>query len=1048
MPFGPVDPDLDLPALEERVLARWRELEVIEEAARLRKGGEPWIFYEGPPTANGRPGLHHIWARAFKDLFPRFQTMRGHDVPRKGGWDCHGLPVELEVERELGLHNKQEIEAYGIEAFNQRCRDSVRRYVEDWSSLTSRSGVWIDTADAYWTMDNDYVESVWWLVRQLWDDGLLYEGHRVTPYCGRCGTALSSHEVAQGYRDVVDPSIYVRFPLTGEVADGRGAAVPDADLLVWTTTPWTLISNVAAAVGPTFTYVRVAGPDGGRDLVLGEHAAARLYSDAEVLERWTGADMAGWRYQRPFAFLEPVAGKDGWRVVAADYVTDDDGSGIVHIAPAFGEDDAQVGRVENLPVLNPVDPDATFDHRVPPWNGRFVRDADPEIIADLGARGLLVAEQPYEHSYPHCWRCGTPLIYWAKTSWFVRTAERRGDLLAQNETIGWYPDHIKHGRFGRWLEGNIDWALSRDRYWGTPLPIWRCRGCGSDTCVGSVAELSALAGRDLSDLDLHRPFVDDVTWTCAGEGCEGTVRRLAPVLDAWFDSGSMPSAQSHYPFADEVAADGDLPPAFPADFICEAIDQTRGWFYSLLAVNTLVFGLTPYRNVVVLGLIVDEDGLKMSKSRGNISDPWYWFSTYGADALRWYFFASGQPWGQRRVFEDGVRESTRQTLLTLWNVHSFFVTYADLDGWRPDGARAGVAPEPTHVLDRWVLGELDATIAEVTEALDGFDALRGATRVARFVDDLSNWYVRRSRPRFWKASDPQAHATLHHALVVTAQLLAPFCPFLADELYVTLTGEASVHLSDWPAPAGAHDAGLSARMDAARRLVALGRAARTDAKAKVRQPLRRALVLHPGVALDDDVVAEIATELNVKAVDDVDTLSGLISWTVVPNFRALGPRLGPRVNEVKAALADADGSALQRGLEADGFIEVAGERLTADEVEVRATRHDAFALADDGGWAVALDLELDDDLRREGLARELVRALNDLRKEIGLAVADRIAVTVDAATDGPVADAVAHHRDYIAAEVLAVALELGPVDADGHDLTVDGHPVRVRVDRR
>jgi isoleucyl-tRNA synthetase len=1057
MPFGPVDPDLDLPALEQRALTRWREREIIEEASRLRKGGPPWTFYEGPPTANGRPGLHHVWARAFKDLFPRFQTMRGRDVPRKGGWDCHGLPVELEVEKELGLSSKPEIEAYGIEAFNRRCRESVRRYVEDWTSMTDRSGVWIDADDAYWTMDNDYIESVWWLVRQLWDKGLLYEGHRVTPYCGRCGTALSSHEVAQGYRDVVDPSIYVRFPLAGEGA-------PDADLLVWTTTPWTLVSNVAAAVGPAFGYVRIADPEGGRDLVLGEHAAARLYPGAPLLERWTGAEMAAaaWRYRRPFELLDPVAGKDGWRVVAADYVSDDDGSGIVHIAPAFGEDDARVGRTHDLPVLNPVGPDATFDHRVTPWAGRFVKDADPGIIDDLRRRGLLVAEHAYEHSYPHCWRCGTPLIYWAKTSWFARTEERRADLLAQNETIGWHPEHIKHGRFGRWLEGNVDWALSRDRYWGTPLPIWRCDGCGSDSCVGSVAELAELAGRDLAGLDLHRPFVDDVTWSCPSTGCDGTVRRLTPVLDAWFDSGSMPSAQRHHPFADHVtgpAGPDNLPAAFPADFICEAIDQTRGWFYSLLAVNTLVFGRTPYRNVVCVGHIVDEDGQKMSKSRGNVIDPWQLFDRVGADGLRWYFFSAGQPWGQRRVFEEGIRESTRQTLLTLWNVFNFFVTYADLDGWRPPAGtavgtldppgRAPAAPQPGHVLDRWVLGELDATVAEVGEALDGFDALRGASRLARFVDDLSNWYVRRSRPRFWKASDPAAHATLHHALVVTAQLLAPFCPFLSDELYITLTGEPSVHLSDWPEPSvrpeGERTA-LSAEMDAARRLVALGRAARTDAKVKVRQPLPRALVLHPGMRLGPGVVAEIAAELNVKAVDDVDTLSGLMSWTIVPNFRALGPRLGPRVNDVKAALARADGSALRRQLESDGYIEVAGERLTAGDVEVRAARHEAFALAEEGGWAVALDLALDDDLRREGVAREIVRSINDLRKELGLAVSDRIAVTVEA--DGPVADALAAHHEHIAGEVLAVELQLGPAGAGAHDLTVDGHPARVAVERR
>jgi isoleucyl-tRNA synthetase len=1044
MPFGPVDPGLDLPALEARVLARWQERKVVQEAARLRDGADPWIFYEGPPTANGRPGLHHVWARAFKDLFPRFQTMRGRNVPRKGGWDCHGLPVELEIEKELGLATKADIEAYGIEAFNQRCRESVQRYVEDWSALTQRAGVWIDTADAYWTLSNDYIESVWWLVRRLWDEGLLYEGHRVTPYCGRCGTALSSHEVALGYRDVVDPSVYVRFPLRGDTAD----RVPEADLLVWTTTPWTLISNVAAAVGPAFTYVRIAAPDGGRDLVLSERAAERLFPEAEPLERWRGSDLAGWRYQRPFDLVQPPEEADAWRVVAADFVSDDDGSGIVHLAPAFGEDDAQVGRAEGLPVLNPVDVDAAFDHTVPPWQGRFVKDADPEIIADLRRRGLLVAEQPYEHSYPHCWRCGTPLIYWAKTSWFVRTEERRADLMAQNDAVSWYPEHIKHGRFGRWLETNIDWALSRDRYWGTPLPVWRCRSCGSDTCVGSVAQLSALAGRDLSDLDLHRPFVDEVTWTCTDTGCRGTVRRVSPVLDAWFDSGAMPSAQFHHPFDD-----GRFEASFPADFICEAIDQTRGWFYSLLAVNTLVFGSTPYRHVVCLGHIVDEQGQKMSKSKGNVIEPWQIFTGFGADALRWYFFAGGQPWAQRRVSEEGIRESTRQTLLTLWNVFSFLVTYADLDGWRP--VTGPEQPQATHVLDRWLLGELDDTVVAVTDALERFDALRGATRLARFVDDLSNWYVRRSRPRFWKASDPLAHATLHRALVVTSQLLAPFCPFLADEIYVTLTGEASAHLSDWPVPSGARDEELAARMEAARRLVALGRAARTDAKVRVRQPLPRALLLHPGASLGPDVLEEIASELNVKALDDIDTLSGLMSWTIVPNFRVLGPRLGPKVNDVKRALAEADGSVLQRRLEADGYIELAGERLTADELEVRASRHEAVALAEDAGWAVALDLEVDDALRREGLARELVRSLNELRKEVGLDIADR--VTLGIAADDDVASALATHRDYVMGEVLAVELDVAvatatvptPAQANGaHRLMIDDHQIAVTIERR
>ncbi len=1024
MPFGPVAPDLDLPALEQRMLDRWRDDDIVAAARSLRAGNEPWIFYEGPPTANGRPGLHHVWARVFKDIYPRFQTMRGRQVPRKGGWDCHGLPVELEVEKELGLSTKHEIEAFGIAEFNRRCRESVHRYVADWEALTDRAGVWIDTADAYWTLDNTYVESVWWLIRQLWDKGLLYEGHKVSPYCGRCGTALSSHELGQPdvYRDVVDPSVYVRFPVEGR----------DVDLLVWTTTPWTLISNVAAAVGPDIAYVRVAGTAGERDLVMAE---ARAPEDAEIVERFTGADLVGWRYERPFTFLAPPPGADGWRVVAADFVTTDDGSGIVHLAPAFGEDDAAVGRAEKLPVLNPVNADAAFDETVPPYTGRFVKDADRDIIADLSARGLLVREQAYEHSYPHCWRCSTPLIYWAKTSWFVRTSENTDILTRENERIGWHPGFIKHGRFGKWLEGNIDWALSRDRYWGTPLPIWRCEEAGHEHCIGSVAELSGLTGDDLTELDLHRPYVDDITFACTTDGCSGTMTRVAPVLDAWFDSGSMPSAQHHYPFAD--GADGAATPAaFPADFICEAIDQTRGWFYSLLAVNSLVFDSTPYMNVVCLALIVDEHGQKMSKSKGNVIAPFDIFDTLGADALRWYFFSSGQPWTPRRVFPDGIREATRQSLLTLWNVHSFFTTYADLDGWEPGAEKVA----PTHVLDRWILSELDDTIAVVTDALEGFDALGGANRIGKFIDDLSNWYVRRSRPRFWKASDANAHATLHECLVTVAQLLAPFCPFLADEIHTTLTGARSVHLTDWPEPQGRHDPALAEQMAAARRLVGLGRAARTDAKMKVRQPLSRALLLHTGADLDPDVDAEIRSELNVKSLERLDTLSGLMRWNVVPNFRTLGPRLGPRVNEVKAALAGADGSELQAALERDGHIVVAGETLTADDVDVRAERHDDLALVEDDGWAVALDLELDDALRAEGTARELVRALNDARKAAGLEIADRVVVTLDA--DDALQAVVDTHRAYIAAEVLATEVAFGPGD---RTLELDGTTVAVAL---
>ena len=1035
MPFGPVEP-LDLVALEQRVLDRWRSQDVVEHVRQLRKDGEPWIFYEGPPTANGRPGLHHVWPRVFKDLYPRFQTMRGKRVPRKGGWDCHGLPVELEVEKELGLASKAEIEQYGIAEFNARCRESVSRYVEDFISLTERSGTWIDTADAYWTLSRDYIESVWWLVRQLWDKGLLYEGHRVSPYCPRCGTALSSHEMGQPdvYRQVSDPSIYVRFPLVDD----------DADLLVWTTTPWTLLSNVAVAVGPEMTYVRVHEPE-GRDLVMAEAAAERLFGkDApyDVVTRHPAVELVGRRYRRPFELIGFAPGEEdrALRVVAADWVSSDDGSGLVHLAPAFGEDDAAVGRAENLPVLNPVGPDGAFDARAGRWAGLRVKEADRSLIDDLAARGLLVREQEYLHSYPHCWRCSTPLIYWAKTSWFVRTAEHRRALVAENERIAWHPDHIKHGRFGKWLEGNVDWALSRDRYWGTPLPVWRCPQ-GHDTCVGSVSELADLAGCDLADLDLHRPAVDEVTLTCSEPGCEQSARRLPPVLDAWFDSGSMPSAQFHFPF------EGDDPfrSSFPADFICEAIDQTRGWFYSLLAVNTLVFGSTPYRNVVCLGLIVDGEGQKMSKSRGNVIDPSHVFESVGADALRWYFFSAGQPWTPRRVSEEGIREAARQTLLTLWNVFSFFATYADLDGF--DGFEpADHPPTPTHVLDRWILSELDDAVREVTIALDGFDALGATTRLARLVDDLSNWYVRRSRSRFWRSSDGSAHATLHRCLVTTAELLAPFCPFLADELWTRLTGGLSVHAAAWPTPtAPAPDDGLTEQMAAVRRIVVLGRAARTEAGMKVRQPLRRALLLHPGVTLGREARDEIADELNVKGLEDIEALSGLVRWTVVPNFRALGPRLGSRVNAVKAALAEADGSELRLALDRDGYVEVAGVRLEPEDVEVRAERQPDRALAQDGTWAVALDLELDPSLLQEGTARELIRSVNELRRAAELAISDRIEVNVATSSEA-VRAAVERHRDWIAGEILATRLALSEEpEADARRVDIDGVEVAVTL---
>ncbi len=1040
MPFGPVDTQLNLVELENRVLTAWKDNDVFAESVRRRAGADEWVFYEGPPTANGRPGIHHVWARLFKDIYPRFHTMRGKYVPRKAGWDCHGLPVEVEVEKELGFAGKPEIEEFGIEAFNQRCRESVQRYVEDWSALTGRIGMWLDLSDAYWTMNNSYIESVWWLFRQMWDAEQLYEGFKVVPYCGRCGTALSSHELAQpgAYRDVTEDSVYLRFPVVGR----------DFDLLVWTTTPWTLVSNVGAAIGPNIEYVRVRAPEPGtRDLVMARsRVTAVLGEDAEIVEVVAATDLVGAHYERPFDWL-PAQG-DGWRVVAAEFVTTEDGSGIVHLAPAFGEIDREVAATEHLPVLNPVDGAARFTDAVPEVQHQFVKDADPSLIRALEASGRLVRVEPYLHSYPHCWRCGTPLIYWGKPTWFARTSSVKAEMLRENETIGWHPEHIKHGRFGDWLENNVDWALSRDRFWGTPIPVWRCGDCGHDTCVGSVAELSELAGEPLTDLDLHRPYVDDIVLQCV-ECDGGRAWRVEPVLDAWFDSGAMPTASLHYPFENEDT----FTHRFPADFICEAIDQTRGWFYSLLAINTLVFDRTPYRDVVCLALLLDQDGQKMSKSRGNVTDPWTVLQERGADALRWNFVSASSPWMPKRVSLESIDETTNRFLLTLWNTYSFFSTYANLDGWTPDG---GAVREPTRVLDRWIRSRLHSTVSEVGDALEAFDALRGAQALEHFVDDLSNWYVRRSRSRFWNAQDPDAHSVLHECLLLTTQLLAPFCPFVADALYQDLAQtEQSVHLSNWPEhDVAAIDAALESDMALARQVVSLGLAARTEVRLKVRQPLARALVLLPGATtLPASVEAEIADALNVKQLESVTSLEGLLEYAVVPNFRRLGPKVGKLMPKVKQRLVAADGATVRRALETDGAYELDVDgttiRLEPDDVEVRATSHEEFALAEDGGVAVALDTRVDHDLALEGLAREVIRVLNDRRKANGLEISDRIRAWLR--TDGDLSEAVARHRDWIAREVLAVELSLESEQpghgADDTAIRVGEVAVGVRIEK-
>jgi isoleucyl-tRNA synthetase len=1050
--FRPVDPRQSFPELEERVLARWRERDVFRRSLANREGAEVWSFYEGPPTANGRPGSHHVLSRVFKDVYPRYRTMRGYRVPRKAGWDCHGLPVELEVEKELGISSKQEIEEYGIAEFNRRCRESVFEYVEEWNRLTERIGFWIDLDDPYVTLDNDYIESVWWSLRRLWDEGRLYEGHKVVPYCPRCGTALSSHEVALGYKDVEDPSVYVRFPIrevppSDEIPESP--LEPGDRLLVWTTTPWTLISNAAIAAGPEIEYVRARLGD--EVLIVARPLVERvLGEEAEVIAHFPGSALVGTRYEPPFDYITDF-GPRGHTVQEADFVTTEDGTGLVHTALAFGEDDFAFGQRHGLKLQNPVRGDGTFDERVSDFAGRFVKDADADIVAALETSGRLFEAQVYEHAYPHCWRCGTPLLYYAKSSWYVATSQARDELLANNEEIGWHPEHIKHGRFGKWLEGNVDWALSRDRYWGTPLPIWRCvdRRCGQVECIGSVADLRQRAGGEVPD-DLHRPYIDDVVLEC-GE-CKSEMRRVESVIDTWYDSGAMPFAQFHYPFENEELFDE----RFPADFICEAIDQTRGWFYTLLAESTLLFGTSSYRNCVCLGLILDPEGQKMSKSRGNVVGPWEVIERHGADAFRWYYLTAQQPWSGYRFSVDTVGESVRQFLLTLWNTYSFWVLYANAEGLGP--ADFGAAPATGEDLDRWALSRLQGTISSVRERMDGFDCTAAGREIASFVEELSNWYVRLSRRRFWEG-DRAAFATLRHCLLETAAMLAPFTPFLADEIHLNLAAGASedtgglpdsVHLRDFPEPdASLADAELEAAMEAVRLTVELGRATRAQAKVKVRQPLRRAVIVANDAEREAiSARAELVkAELNVKELDFVTEEAELVSYAVKPNYRALGPRFGKRMPQVAAAVEALDPRHVAEVMAAGGEVGISVEgqehSLTADDVTLALQPLEGYEVEAEAGHAVALQLELDDELRREGLAREIVHAVQNARKEAGLEITDRIELTLGG--DDELVAAARDHEPYIAGEVLATSVAFDGVD--GAAARIDGRELRIGVSR-
>ena len=1015
MNFDDVKGRYDGPQLEQQILTFWQEHEVFQRSLESTRGRPLYTWNDGPPTANGKPGIHHVLARAFKDLYPRYKTMRGFHCPRKAGWDTHGLPVEHEVEKELGIFDKSRIEAeVGIDEFTRRCRESVMRYISDWEQMTDRMGFWVDMQDAYYTLDNDYIESVWYLLKVIWDKGLMYQGYKVVPYDPRIGATLSSHEVALGYKEVEDPSVYVRFKLCD---------APDTAFLVWTTTPWTLPSNLALAVHEDLDYVYVENAEETLILARDRVPAVLGENPGTIIKTVKGRDLIGTRYQRLFDYLE--AEGDLCRVHAAEFVSDDDGTGIVHIAPAYGVDDLALGQAAGLPVVHGVGLDGCFLAAVKPVAGMFFKDADPILIEELKQRGLLWRAETCRHNYPHGWRTGDPLIYYAKHAWYIRTSAFRERMVALNKTINWVPENIRDGRFGNWLENNIDWALSRERFWGTPLPVWS-DGDGDYICIGSVAELEQLTGRTLADTDFHRPAIDAIRFTHPDNGRE--YRRVPEVIDCWFDSGAMSYAQWHYPFENqETFADH-----FPADYIVEAIDQTRGWFYTLHAIATLVSDSVAYRNVICLAHIVDQDGKKMSKSQGNIVNPYEVFDNVGADALRWYFIARIAPDVQKRISVGIVRDVAASFLNTFWNTYGFFVMYARLD--QVDLGRE-VAVEERAEIDRWILALLQDTVQSATASLDHYDALTAGKAIEAFVDSLSNWYIRRNRRRFWKAAagpDKQAaYLTLYECLNVIHRLMAPFMPFIAESVYQNLirgrdaTAPLSVHMSPWPQvdPSRVNPQ-LISEFNVVQRLVYLGRAARNQTRLRVRQPLPRLLVRVPGeleAAAVGRHTEQILEELNVKQLEILAQDTALVRYRLKPNLPRIGKRYGKLIPAIRAALAQADSAAIAAAVAAGADFTITAENqelsLNAEDVLVETESAEGYACAEEAGYLVGLDIRLTPELEREGLARELVRTVQDARKQAGLEISDRIRLRISG--DAGVEEALAEHRPFIVSETLA-----------------------------
>jgi isoleucyl-tRNA synthetase len=1047
LPGSPVE-------MEEGLLDTWREEDTFARSLERTRDGEPFVFFEGPPTANGRPGIHHVFSRAIKDAVARFRTMQGRHVPRIAGWDTHGLPVEIEAEKRLGISGKPDIEKLGIAKFNEVCRESVLTYTEEWERFSARIGYWLDYSRPYVTFHPAYIESIWWSLKEIAGRGLIYRGHKILPYCPRCGTGLSSHEVALGYRDIKDPSLHFTVPVIGESGEPDGR-----ELLVWTTTPWTVVSNVAIAVHPELEYVEV-GHDDRRYILAAARVEALFGEDAEVVGRMRGNELVGTRYQRPFDWVTPPgqpagAAERAWRIVPAAFVSAEDGTGLVHMSPAYGADDYAAGQEHGLPILHPVDDRGRFDPDLPLVGGQFVKDADDLLVRHLKERGQVFRTAREEHSYPHCWRCGSPLLYMARDSWFIRTTAVRDELLANNAEVSWHPPEVGTGRFGEWLENNVDWALSRNRYWGTPLPAWVCDADAEHVeFIGSFAELASRAGPLPEPFDPHRPYIDEHTWSCAREGCAGTMRRTPEVIDVWYDSGAMPFAQRHHPFGDQDGR-GSI---YPADFICEGVDQTRGWFYSLMAISTLLGEGPAYRNVVVNDLILDAEGQKMSKSRGNVVDPWAAMSEFGADAVRWYLLSTSHPWLPKRFDPAGVREVQRKVFDTLRSTYHFFSLYAGLEGWSP-GDPAPAEPD-RPLMDRWLLSRLAAVTETVTRQMEEYNLTHAVRELSGFViDDLSNWYVRRSRDRFWGSGDTDdaraAFATLHTALTDVARLAAPVAPFLTDWLHRALTGGESVHLAPFPATAARRrDLELETGMDAVRTLATLGRAARERVKVRVRQPLG---VLHAvvpdGAGVTPELLEIARDELNVRSVEFMARAEELATLVAKPNFRALGARFGkdtPRVAEAIRGLGTAELGAFMRGEPVSVELDGAALPVGGDDLEVVQEARGDLVVEAEGGFTIALDPTITAELRAEGLAREVVNRVQRLRKDSGLEVSDRIRLLVAGGEE--VRSAVEQHREFVAGETLSTDIQIrdDAASIDGaakREVDLDGVPAVIGLER-